>query len=82
MLVLHLCYLQWGKVDTEIQANFENTELSKVLSLMHGVGQNIAKRSVLPTAKKLSLMISTFLVHSTSCFALQIFLQLFPSITV
>ena len=54
--------------DTEIKASSaRNPELSKILSLKHGVGQNIALY-VSPDAGNSVLLTSDFLVHSTSFF--------------
>ena len=69
-----LQYPQWGIADTEIKVpSVENTELTSVLPLKLGVGQNIATHASPAPGDFFDVLTSTFKVHSPSFFSLQIF---------
>ena len=61
---------QWGTADAEIKVLLlRNPELTNILHLEPGAGQNIATHA-LPTATNFFLvLVSTFPVHSPSCFS-------------
>ena len=59
---------RWGSADAEINVlSVENPELSKVLSLKHGVGQIIASPAS-SAARNCAFLISALPIHPTSFF--------------